>query len=152
MDTTRFVYRGFLFGHYDSRGGTMFVEAGTEDQALRHYALTLGCEPSELGEELLRELHDGDFLCEAMIESADLIEVGADLDGATTGSFDLETGEGVTAWIVGRNGNPEFWLDCLPTDGSPLRIWYGTKPAEISFAPRWDDDAYGLLFYSAGTR
>lgn len=130
----------------------MFVEAATKEQALRHYALTLGCEPSELSEELLRELHDQDFLCEAVVQSEDLIEVGADLDGAMAGSFDPDSNDCVTAWIVGCNGNGDFLLDCLPTDGSLLRIWYGTKPVEISFAPRWDDDAFGLLFYSTGTR
>ncbi|WP_029084441.1 hypothetical protein [Bradyrhizobium sp. th.b2] len=126
----------------------MFVEATSKEQALRHYALELGVEPEEQSEQLLHELHDDDFLCEAVIESEDLIEVGADLDGAMTGSFDPDSNDGVTAWIVGRSGDPECLLDSLPTDGSPLRIWYGGRPAEPSFAPRWDDDAYGLLFYS----
>jgi hypothetical protein len=146
VDETRFVYQGFLFGHYDSRGGTTFVEAASKEEALRHYALVFGFEPEEVSEQLLRELHDEDFLCDAVIESGDLIEVGADLDGSMTGSFDPDSNEGVTAWIVGRSGDPECWLDSLPKDDSPLKIWYGSKPAEPTFAPRWDDDAFGLLF------
>jgi hypothetical protein len=149
VDETRFVYKGYLFGHYDSRGGTVFIEAASKDQALRHYALELGFEPEEMSEPLLSELHDEDFLCEAVLESYDLIEVGTDLDGAVTGHFDPESNEGITAWIVGRGGDPEWWLDSLPTGGSLLHIWYGSKPAQTGFAPRWDDDAFGLLFYRA---
>jgi hypothetical protein len=152
VDETRFVYKGYLFGRYDSRGGTMFVEASSKGQALRQYAIAFGFETGELSDQLLQELHDDDFLCEAVIESYDIIEVGADLDGAMTGSFNPDSNEGVTAWIVGRSGNPEFLLDSLPTDRSLLRIWYGSKPAEVSFAPRWDDDAFGLLFFGASSR
>jgi hypothetical protein len=47
VDETRFVYRGYLFGHYHSRGDTMFVEADSKEQALRHYALGLGFEPDD---------------------------------------------------------------------------------------------------------
>jgi hypothetical protein len=76
----------------------------------------------------------------------------ADLDGSMTGSFDPDSNEGITAWIVGRSGDPEFLLDSLPTDGSLLHIWYGSRPAQTCIAPRWDDDAYGLLFVTTGTR
>ena len=127
----------------------MFVEAATKEQAVRHYALAFGFELEELNDELIQDLQEEDFLCEAVIESDDLIEIGADLDGTMTGSFDPDSNEGITAWIVGRSGDPECLLDALPTDGSPLRIWYGSKPTELAFAPRWDDDAFGLLFERA---
>jgi hypothetical protein len=146
---TQVSYRGYLFGHYDSRGGTMFIEATSKDQALRRYALASGFETDELCDQLLEELHDQDFLCAAIIESNDLIEPGTDLDGTMVGNFDPETEEGVTAWIVGRSGDPEQFVDSLPADGTPLRIWYGRRPVEHSFAPRWDDDAFGLLFEPA---
>ena len=128
----------------------MFVEATDVDQALRHYALAFGIGLEEQCEELLQALHGEDFLCEAMLETTDLIEVGTDLDGTMMDTFDPDTGEGVTAWIVGRSGDPDCLLDSLPSDGNALRIWYGVKPVEISFAPRWDDDAFGLLFIRAG--
>lgn len=127
----------------------MFIEAASMGGALRRYALALGFEADEIRDELLREIHDEDFLCNATIEINDLIEPGTDLDGTMTGAFDPETQLGVTAWIVGRSGIPEQFIDSLPTDGTVLQIWYGSKPGEACFAPRWDDDAFGLLFEPA---
>lgn len=34
---TEFAYEGFLYGHYDSRGGTTFIEAKTKKEADLRY-------------------------------------------------------------------------------------------------------------------
>ena len=53
--------KGFLYGHYDSRGGTVFVEADTREQADKKYVDAMfggfvgACTPAE------EDFFDGSF-------------------------------------------------------------------------------------------
>jgi hypothetical protein len=131
-----FTYRGFLYGHYDSRGGTTFVEADSRDTALRRYVIGFGYEDGKPFQfdvptaDWLRMIEDEDFLCEAMIESDEELIVGMDLDGEFTGDYDPETGAGRTAWVrkpadgVDTTG---LVMGCI-APGVPVVIRYGAKP------------------------
>jgi hypothetical protein len=151
-----YTYRGFLYGHYDSRGGTTFVEADSRAAALRRYVIGFGYQDGDPTQfdiptaDWLRMIEDEDFLCEATIESDEELIVGIDLDGEFTGGYDPDTGVGRTAWVPKPADGVDtagLVMGCI-TPGAPIVIRYGAKPGDDWIAPRFDDDAYGLLFDS----
>jgi len=76
------VLHGFLYGHYDSRGGATFVEAKTREEADPFYVEAF-CYVPECGmtkEEWTKQLSDDDFLGTATIESPIEITHGMDID------------------------------------------------------------------------
>jgi hypothetical protein len=157
---TTHVYRGYLFLHADSRGGTTFVQASSLDAALKHYALAAGYEPGKPLQfdeiptgEFLANLRDEDYLGEVEIHSDELLDPARylDLDGRFTGEF-AKTGK--TAWVQMHGAvanvedddiSPGEWANICQVSGTPPIIRYGARPGPDWVAPRWDDDAFGLL-------
>ena len=139
------VYTGYVFGHYDSRGGTMFIVADDFADALNHYEKLFGNTPEEIasGTGL-----DEDFLGEATLEGIDhpsafehdLEDIGRvlmlgkfndDLESPGYGRFD--------------NGDAPTRLLFQPSSSSAPQ-WPSEIP-EGFWQPRWNDDAYGFCVH-----
>ena len=75
-------YEGFLYGHYDSRGGATFVEGTDRDKADKQYAEAFICEGYEgaTPEQQAKEICEEDFLGFATVESPIEIHHGQDID------------------------------------------------------------------------
>ena len=155
-------HEGFLFIHADSRGGSTFVEADDRRDALERYATAFGYDREQKrldwndegdidAEEWLKALEQEDFVAPAIIYSETPIANGQDLDGGMNGDakFDDDCNylSGKTAWVLGEGHDDEF-INFQP--GEVVRIHYGERPSEPHYLPRWDDDAFGLLFIPAG--
>ena len=137
------IYTGFVFGHYDSRGGTMMIIANDYADALKHYEELFGITPEELadcgadGSGL-----DEDFLGEATLEGIehpsafehDLEDIGRVL---MLGEFD-DVGKGIDN--VNQTG-PIRLLFQPSSSSSPQ--WPSEIP-EGFWHPSWNDDAYGF--------
>lgn len=135
------IYTGFVFGHYDSRGGTMMIIAEDYADALKHYQELFGITPEELadcgadGSGL-----DEDFLGEATLEGIehpsafehDLENIGRVLmlgKFKDDGRFDTEKGPVRLLYQPSSSSAPQ-WRH-VETEG----FWH----------PRWHDDAYGFV-------
>jgi hypothetical protein len=75
---------GFLYGHYDSRGGAAFIEGTDKEQADAKYVEDFGLDqifddPEELTTAKNQVLED-DFLGLATVESPKEIQEGEDID------------------------------------------------------------------------
>ena len=134
------IYTGFVFGHYDSRGGTMMIIADDYADALKHYEELFGITPEELadcgadGSGL-----DEDFLGEATLEG---------IDHPSEFEHDLED--------IGRVLMMGKFKDDgrFDTENGPMRLLFQpssssspTWPSEIPegfWQPSWNDDAYGF--------
>jgi len=130
------IYTGFVFGDYDSRGGTMMVIGDNYVDALRHYEELYGITPEEsaggcsLG---------GNFLGEATLEG---------IQHPSAFEHDLED--------IGRVLMLGKFKDdgCFDGENGPIRLLYQPSssaaprwPSEIPegfWQPRWNDDAYGF--------
>lgn len=153
---------GFLFGHFDSRGGCTFVEAANEATALAKYSEAFkywnDADPDAASNaaELLANLKDDDLLGPAIIETELEIVDGQELDGGFSGTLELDAPDdiprpgGITAYLDDIELGSDNLLDVLDhlPDG-PVRIFYGPFPGPGFVAPRWDDDAFGLIFTKA---
>jgi hypothetical protein len=60
--------QGFLYGHYDSRGGASFYETATKEEADQIYKTSFVLDADE-AEEYGQQIADEDFLGTAAIES-----------------------------------------------------------------------------------
>jgi len=130
------IYTGFVFGHYDSRGGTMMIIANDYADALKHYETLFGITPDESadGDGL-----GGDFLGEATL---------AGIEHQSAFEHDLED--------IGRVLMLGKFKDdgCFDGENGPTRLLYQPSsssapqwPSEIPvgfWQPRWNDDAYGF--------
>jgi hypothetical protein len=132
--------QGFLYGHYDSRGGATFIEGTDKAKADAEYVLPFCLEQvfpdePEVVKERNREIIEQDFLGEATIESEFRIE----------NEQDIEQGE---------HAEP-LWVRFVPNDpknegfqGSPGRyeLAIGTKPpAEDWKESELGEDAFGVI-------
>lgn len=160
-----FEYKGFIYGHYDSRGGTCFVVADTKDEADRRYlndfiAVEAGNEAEfsalkdfsdvdDINDIRLRVAFLSNYLGEAILYSP--VEL--------TERCDLEDDKATV--FVGGNAPPpgECWGVC-PRSGEP--VWYsaismtslfyspdGIKRNDLSFRVRWGEDAFSFYFVPA---
>ena len=139
------IYTGFVFGHYDSRGGTMFIVADDFADALNHYKKLFGITPQDEEERRMGESLDEDFLGEATLEG---------IDHPSAFEHDLEDIGRVL--MLGRFNNdlasPRYGK--FDNGDAPTRLLYQPSsssapqwPSEIPegfWQPRWNDDAYGF--------
>jgi hypothetical protein len=154
-------HHGFLFAHHDSRGGTSFIEASDETTALAKYAEAFiwwdDADPdaAQHWSELLENLKD-ETLGPAIIETDLELVDGQELDGSFSGTLQTDDNDvpipgGVTAYLNDPKIEGDGLIDVLDAqpDG-PVVIFYGPFPGAGFIAPRWDDDAYGLVFETTG--
>lgn len=143
----------YIFGHYDSRGGTTAVVADDETTAKKTYA-----EWMFPGDEFGKDAADEDYLGMATLE------MPTDLEAQIPAGADLE--EWGTVAVEGRNpnddyyereGKPPGWKDDFGP-WPPQSLWGGNFNGERLVlvpeggavpegysTPRWDDDAFGFL-------
>lgn len=131
------IYTGYVFGNYNSRGGTMFIIADDYADALKHYEVLFGNTPEEIasGTGL-----DDDFLGEATLEG---------IEHPSAFEHDLEN-IGRVLMLGKFKGDGRF-----DTENGPMRLLY--QPSSSSapqwrhaetegfWHPRWHDDAYGFV-------
>ena len=136
-------YTGYVFGHYDSRGGTMMIIANDYNEALRHYEDLFGITAEEL-EDYGAEGSglDEDFLGEAILEGIsdpsifdkDLEDTGRVLQ---LGEFE-DVGKGIDNTI--KTGPVRLLYQPIPPD-----VDVESMPMPDGFwQPSWNDDAYGF--------
>lgn len=145
--------RVFLYGHYDSRGGTMAVEAPDRATADRIYATDFSFD-SEAKPEDYASLIKEDFLTEATLEGplpdgAD----GVDLEWELYGAVFLKAQ--ASAELMDGGCRIQKW----PADVELLYVPvcdYETvngedqpRSPEGYVHPRWDDDAISFVFLRA---
>lgn len=123
----------FVFGHYDSRGGTTGILADTKEEAFQRYLLDVLCsEESDPDWEVLKESALYDFLCEGTIEDAPAVPPeGIDLEETGTVLVNI----------------PQFH-ERNRTETQGIRFLYVPVPLEVKpgwYHPSWDDDAYGFI-------
>jgi hypothetical protein len=165
---------GYVYGHYDSRGGSSFVTATSREEADKRYAYHFWTEEfieQELAKEDwwegISEYVKDDFMCEAVLHVPD------DFDPAKWDTKDLENAELLSDdpidWEKFRNTpGPGMVLapgeftkleyadedppDFLNTDvQGPVDLEFvptGSQPQVLTkfCHPRWDDDAYNFIF------
>lgn len=130
-------YTGYVFGHYDSRGGTMMIIANDYADALKHYEELFGiteeesAEGSGLGDDLL-----GLAILEGIDHPSafehDLEDIGRVLQlgkSKDDGCFDNENGPTRLLFQPSSSSAPR-WPNEIP-DG----YWQ----------PSWNDDAFGFI-------
>jgi hypothetical protein len=133
------IYTGFVFGHYDSRGGTMMIIANDYADALKHYEELFGITAPQDKEDGLGEGLDEDFLGEATLEGIshpaefehDLENIGRVLmlgKFKDDGCFDSENGPARLLFQPSSSSSPQ-WPSEIP---------------EGYWKPSWNDDAYGF--------
>jgi hypothetical protein len=140
---------GFVYGHYDSRGGTVMVQARSRKEADRIYLekvwLAVEGDPSdpEFYDEI-KGVCEEDFLYEATLYYDALPVAGSDLE---------EIG---AVLVKGENTKPFDWNEQGPNEfGDPENhgleyVVRGQQPVKFKDGwshPRWDDDAYGFYIY-----
>jgi hypothetical protein len=139
-------YHGFLFGHYDSRGGTTFIEAENESDACKQYAAVMAWDVDD--DEESEASATEELLGAAVIQTESALPgEPIDLDGGFTGEHSGRL------WVLGYESegddpdDPEWGK--LPSWSGELRIEYredGRRPEGKAMTVRWDDDAYSFLF------
>jgi len=143
----------FLFGSYDSRGGTTAIAAPDRDSAMAGYARACWLDDLGLDPDQQRQVVEADYLGPANLEGELPVGVEAvDLEWDLGGAVFCK----VTSGPAGRDdedrarwSDPEQPIELLYI-GAPLR-----RPDEIPVAPahywcpRWDDDAYGFVLVVA---
>jgi hypothetical protein len=145
-------HQGFLYGHYDSRGGTTFIAEPTQEKADARYAAIFGMEAAEIADAI-----EEDRFGPATLYTNQELEPGEELEST-------QSGEGTGKVLVAVATLPpelspdEFKLD---EDGfsdaflfgpGPFRLYHvvdGEQPPEPCVYPRWDDDAFGFNFNPA---
>lgn len=146
--------KGFLYGHYDSRGGTMFVIADNRDEADNAYAKQAGW-GEVLEKEEWKPIVDEDFIGEVTLHHAKPIEHSTDLEGGENAAHEfgyvIVSGE-TTEWPPSTDDEDD---GCNFFDGGKDNLEYvapGDSP--VFFAdgyshPRWDDDAFSFFVVDA---
>lgn len=143
---------GFVYGHYDSRGGTYFIAAGSKTEADTYYNKNVFAEDEIFTEKELIEMDyhisDDDFMFEADLYMPYVPPSGTELE--EIGIVVEEGNYGLEDW------NEEILKTEVPDDFSRKTgfavlefVPFGEKPKKLSNGwnqPRWDDDAYGFIF------
>lgn len=140
--------KGFLYGHFDSRGGSMFVVAPTREKADEMYAKQAGW-AHHLEREEWQGVVDQDFFREVVLNHVNPLEKGNfDLEGSDDG---LVIAAGSHSHWPPTHEEPEnengnnFWD---APQGELEYVEEGAKPVLFKDGwthPRWDDDAF--FFY-----
>ena len=128
---------GFLFGHYDSRGGTTFVESNDQAKAKKKYADSFYFDEDQNDEAM--EIANDDFLGPATIESEEEIGDGQDIeygevvDGNDAGQLPL--------WVrVNGDGDDKH-------QGSPgtYHLQFGGECPDGHEESELGEDAFGVI-------
>jgi len=168
--------KGYVYGHYDSRGGSSFVTAASREEADKRYAYHFWTEEfieQELAKEDwwqgISEYVKDDFLCETVLHVPD------DFDPAKFDTKDLENAE-----FPDKLMNEDEWkawqdvpapgmmvapgeftkLEDIDEDESDFLNYVDGELMHLEFVPtgsqpqfltkfchpRWDDDAYNFIF------
>jgi hypothetical protein len=136
---------GYLYGHYDSRGGAMFIALPTREEADKLYAAgfmhnQVFDTPAEV-EEADKQVIEDDFLGPATLECERRPEEGEDF-----GDFDPDDPTVMKLWARYREDG-EWCTEWQGTPGESELILSVAQPpgfAESELA----EDAYGVLFVS----
>lgn len=109
----------YLFGHYDSRGGTTGVTADSEQDAKEQYSAMLDAD---------MEYADADYMGQATLEIPGDVQSGVDLEDM--GTVALEGG----------------WPEDNVFSGQRIRLYPSGSDLPPGWtAPEWNDDAYGFI-------
>lgn len=134
MTTT--TYQGFLYGHYDSRGGGTFIASDSREAADAAYCRTMGWDDPSLHDTEYKpsEWAEEDFIAQAVLESHRPLVDGEDLEQRDDGqSLWTDESEASSANI------PEtIRLRFTPTPDKPEGEWY---------EGHYGEDACGVLFW-----
>lgn len=136
---------GYIFGHYDSRGGTFMIIADNYDTALQQYEKAFGMTPEELAIYGVESSGlDEDYLGEAELEG---------IDDPSILDKDLDD--------IGRvllQGEPEDVVCGFDNTTKPGPVKLLFEPKEHSaplpegyWHPNWNDDAYSFCVILPGT-
>jgi hypothetical protein len=135
--------KGFLYGHYDSRGGTMFVVAPNRDAADKAYVKAAGW-PEDLLEEA-KTMIEEDFYGEALVFSQAALPEG-DLEEQHEGAV-ICSGDRIY-WppdpaidgeeFMDNEEKGTLFLEFVEKDAQPFAFKTGWHQ------PRWNDDAFGF--------
>lgn len=140
-------YEGFLYGHYDSRGGCSFIEADSKEKADAVYLQSFCLGEEELkaimapymktyGEEIIEE----DFLGAATIESEDEIEDGTDMEYGEHGD------RPIPLWVQFSPNNPE---NTNQGNTGSYRLRYGGECPAGFQESELGEDAFGVIIMRA---
>ena len=139
---------GFVFGHYDSRGGTAFVVDDSQDGAKKKYweSIWQGC-----GEYSEDNNADEDLLGAATLEIEGDINLKEDLEDQ--GLVLMRSQEGETRFFLNKELQHELRfvrIDAVPRlceeDHPDEVIEMMRKDDSMGFwHPSWYDDAYGFI-------
>ena len=142
------IYTGYVFGNYDSRGGTMFIIADDFADALNHYEALFGVTTPQDREDGLGEGLDEHLLGEATLEGIDhpsafehdLEDIGRVL---MLGKFN----DDLTSPRYGKFDNGDAPTRLLYQPSSSCAPQWPSEIPEGFWQPRWNDDAYGFCVY-----
>lgn len=132
--------RGFLYGHYDSRGGTTMVVANTKEEADNYYNFDddSGC------------LATNDFMTKVELFFPDDFDLHINMDLEDYGRVICRGTE--KDWPEWNNKEKEtrdfFMFGGEDTIQILEFVPYGEKPVLLADGwawPRWDDDAFGFI-------
>jgi len=122
---------GFLYGHYDSRGGATFIPVATREEADRLYASIFMhhngiFDSKEEADEADKQVCEEDFLGAATVESPTPLEDGQDIE------YDHDPEEDPSLWVREFDSHYELVVskEC-PGDGF--------EPSQLG------EDAYGVI-------
>lgn len=135
----------FVYGCYDSRGGTIAIEADSREEADRRYC-------AEFAEFGPTDIATNDFLGEAELIGAD--EAARGPEGAELCLYD----EGSTSdepvpmqWVIapGEGVDDAEHAEFQEDGVTELRLWHRSQgPVPDGwFRPRWDDDAFSFWLF-----
>ena len=129
--------QGFLFGHYDSRGGATFVVATDKAEAYKKYASGMWLDEDHQDEAI--ECAKEDFLGAATLESELEIEDGTDLQSYEDDAIPL--------WVHHVPDNPED-----TNHGAPgvYKLRYGGECPEGYRESELGEDAFGVILMKEG--
>lgn len=139
----RHEHRGFLYGHYDSRGGTTMIEAATREEADRRYLRDVFCFDESDIADFAAGVAEADYLGEATLSTPDVLDTPRELDDNDPALVFWLTGDKL--YEPGDEDAEEF----LPESPTVYRLWHspdGTPPPEPAIHPRWNDDAFSFHF------
>ena len=118
-------YHGFLFGHYDSRGGTTFIEAENESDACKQYAAVMAW---DVDDEEPEPSASEELLGAAVIQTESALPgEPIDLDGGFTGEHSGRL------WVLGYESegddpdDPKWGTAAVVVWGAPDRVPRGRQ-------------------------
>jgi len=127
---------GFLYGHYDSRGGATFIEAATQEEANPFYLESFACDDVEgmTKAEIEANIVKDDFLGPATLESPTEITHGMDVDYRD---------DGQKLWVKWKeDANPtDFVYELAVAKEPPPGAWEESELGE---------DAFGVIVLRQG--